>query len=57
VTDPAVHTRIQVGVGCTGAEMLVQFWALDYEEHFIGGWQHAVWFQPVPERKVVKNRL
>jgi hypothetical protein len=68
VTDPAVRTRIQVCIDCADAEALAQFWAraLDYERHFIGGWQHAidpagagpvVWFQPVPESKVVKNRL
>jgi hypothetical protein len=68
VTDPAVRTRIQVCIDCTDDEALAEFWAraLDYQRHFVGGWQHVidpagvgpvVWFQPVPETKVVKNRL
>jgi 4a-hydroxytetrahydrobiopterin dehydratase len=68
VTDPAVRTRIQVCIDCSDDKALAEFWAhaLDYERHFVGGWQHVidptgvgpvVWFQPVPEHKVVKNRL
>jgi 4a-hydroxytetrahydrobiopterin dehydratase len=68
VTDPAVRTRIQVGIDCADDERLAAFWAvvLGYEAHFVGGWHQVVdpsgtgpvvWFQPVPEAKVVKNRV
>jgi 4a-hydroxytetrahydrobiopterin dehydratase len=68
MTDPVVRTRIQVCIDCADEERLAAFWAraLDYQRHYIGGWQHVidptgagpvVWFQPVPEPKVTKNRL
>jgi hypothetical protein len=68
VTDPAVRSRIQICIDCADDVLLAEFWAraLDYEQHFIGGWRQVidpagagplVWFQPVPEGKVVKNRV
>jgi hypothetical protein len=68
MTDAAVRTRIQVCIDCADDEQLAAFWAraLDYRRHYIGGWQQVidpagvgpvVWFQPVPEPKVTKNRL
>jgi 4a-hydroxytetrahydrobiopterin dehydratase len=63
-----VRTRVQICIDCADDERLAPFWAraLDYQRHFIGGWQQVtdpagigpvVWFQPVPEPKVVKNRV
>ncbi|MCU1657640.1 MAG: pterin-4-alpha-carbinolamine dehydratase [Pseudonocardiales bacterium] len=68
MTDPNVRSRIQVCIDCADDQRLQAFWAaaLDYQPHFVGGWRHVidaagagpvVWFQPVPEPKVAKNRL
>lgn len=68
MTDPAVRTRIQICIDCADDKALAEFWALalGYEQHFVGGWHEVidpagigpvVWFQPVPEPKVAKNRL
>ena len=69
MTDPAVRTRIQVCIDCHDDALLWPFWAaaLDYEPHRVGdGWRElvdpagagpVVWFQPVPEPKLAKNRL
>ena len=67
MTDPA-RTRIRVCIDCTDDARLSEFWAraLDYEQaepgwfrkvFDPGGHGPVVWFQPVPETKVVKNRL
>jgi 4a-hydroxytetrahydrobiopterin dehydratase len=69
VTDPSVRTRIQVCMDCADDAALWPFWAvaLDYDQHRPpGGWRElvdptgqgpVVWFQPVPEPKITKNRL
>jgi hypothetical protein len=53
-------TRMQVTIDCADPGRLARFWAaaLGYQlEQPPDGAGPRVWFQPVPEAKVVKNRV
>jgi hypothetical protein len=60
-------TRVEVGIDCAEPEPLIEFWmhALGYQRESAGGPTIVdpqgdgppIWFQKVPEAKVMKNRL